>query len=106
MVLPPTLHVQRFFAQARSAAFGAARVAAVPAQEHAHVQFVLLRFEEVEELPDAIDLLVAFEHQVLLVFGQIAERHVEADAPCGLLAEIAPAIPCPWAWSTARPRLR
>jgi hypothetical protein len=42
----------------------------------------------------------------LLVFGEIAERDVEAHAARRPACGNRPAILCPWAWSTARWRLR
>ena len=73
------LHVKRFFAHARPGAFRAARIAAVPAEKHAHMQLVLLGFEEVEELAHAFDLPATLENGLLFLLGQIAERNVEAD---------------------------
>ena len=74
-VLAAHAHVERFLAQARALAIGAQRVAAIAAQENAHVQLVLLGFQVVEEAADeSVDGLA-------LVFGQIAERRA-ASGPC------------------------
>ena len=51
-VLAAHAHVERLLAQARALAFGAERIAAIAAQEDAHVQLVLLGFQVVEEAPD------------------------------------------------------
>ena len=40
-----------------------------------------------EKLADALHLPVAFDHELLLFFGEIAERHVTADARAGLFPE-------------------
>src|SRR6185437_7612610 len=65
--------VERFFAETRTVAIRAARVAAVTAEKYAHVDLILLRFEIVEVLADAIELrlAVAFEDEALLGFGEI-----------------------------------
>ena len=51
-VLAAHAHVERLLAQARALAFRAERVAAVAAEEHAHVQLVLLGFQVIEEAAD------------------------------------------------------
>ena len=51
-VLAADPHVESFLAQPRALALGALRIAAIAAQEDAHVQLVLLRLEVVEELAD------------------------------------------------------
>ena len=53
-VLAADPHVERLLAQARAAAIRAERVAAVPAQEDAHVHLVLLAFQVLEEAADEV----------------------------------------------------
>src|SRR6185312_10319819 len=79
--------IQCVFAQPRAAAVRAARIPAVLAQEDAHMQFVLLRVEVIEELPDSVYLLVAFDHKLLLSFGQIAEWRLVTHTRARLLAK-------------------
>ncbi len=81
--------VERVLVQPGPAAIGAARVAAIAAQKDAHVQLVFFGVEEIEELADAFDLLIAFQHEPLFFLGQIAEGNVEADAAVYLCFEIA-----------------
>ena len=52
------------------------------------MQLVLLGFEVVEELADAVDFLAAFENQLLLFFGEVAEGDIKADAAGGFDAEV------------------
>ena len=82
MVLPRDPNVQRLRAQPRSLAVRTLRIAAIPAQEHAHVNFVFLRFHFVEEPVNV------FEDQRLFLRRQIAERHVPADFAARGLAEM------------------
>ena len=53
-VLAADAHIERFLAQPRALAFRAQRVAAVPAQEDAHVHLVLLAFQVIEEAADEL----------------------------------------------------
>src|SRR6185437_1885582 len=65
-------------------------IAPVPAQQNTNVNLVLLRFQITEILPDAVQLCfrIAFKDEATLGLGEVAERHVEADAASRLLAEI------------------
>src|SRR5690606_33505858 len=75
------LHVPRLAPQPRAAAIGARLVAAIPAQEHADVDLVLLPLEPGEEPADArIVAAIAFDHDPPLLGGEIAPRRVERNA--------------------------
>ena len=76
-------HVQRLFAQAGALALRAQRVAAVTAEEDAHVQLVFLGFQVSEEAADEI------VHQLALFAGQVGEGRAKAHLAAGGLAEIA-----------------
>src|ERR1700691_1148280 len=89
----PDTGVQSLFTQAGSATIGTARIAAITAQENAHVQFVFLCFEKVEKLPDASTYSFSLQNDPLLVFGQIAKRNIEADAAFRLHAEVTQPFP-------------
>ena len=83
-VLAADAHVEGLLAQARAFAFGTKSIAAVPAEKDADVEFVLLRFEVVEEAADEV------VDGVALGFGEVTECHGRADlASADRLLEIA-----------------
>src|SRR5207249_320838 len=62
---PADLHVERFLSQTRALAFGAKRVPAITAQEHADVQLVLLGFEVIKKAThEIVDLLALLLREV------------------------------------------
>ena len=76
--------------QARTATLSAFRVVAVAAEHDPHVHLVGARFEPVEEAAHAVPFVFfpgsfriagvfAFEHPLLLVFGQVEEGGVDVD---------------------------
>src|SRR5208283_219253 len=74
---------QRFLAQPRALAFRAQRVAAVTAEEDAHMQLVLLGFQVRKKAADEI------VYQLALVVRQVGEGRAETHFPARRLAEIA-----------------
>src|SRR6185295_12560550 len=77
------LDVARLAAQPRTAAVRAREIAAVAAEEHAHVDFVLLALEPAEEPADPLVLAVlrgSIDHETLLVLRQLRPRHFEPDS--------------------------
>ena len=72
-VLAADAHVERLLPESRALAFGAERITAVAAEEHAHVHLVLLAFQVIEEAADEV------VEGVALAGAQVAVRHVEAD---------------------------
>src|SRR6185312_14264950 len=66
------------------------RITAVPAQQDTNVNLVLLRFEIAEVLAYTVEFrfTIALENQISLSFGEVAERHIEADAAPRLFLKI------------------
>src|SRR6185369_7390882 len=71
-------------AQTRSVAVGTAGIAAIPAEQNAHVDLVFLGFQVLEEFAHRVEDLV------LLGLTQIAERNVEPHFSLRTLLEIDP----------------
>ena len=97
-VLAAHAHVERFLAQARALALRAQRVAAVPAQEDAHVQLVLLGLQVVEEAADEVV-------RASRARRRSGRRRARRSAPCARpTCGNCPARSGTWAWSTGPPR--
>ena len=80
-------HVAGLAAQPRAGALRARQVAAIPAEEDAHVHLVLLPFEPGEEAADpGVLAAVALDDDAALGVGQILPGRVEVDAQASGLA--------------------
>src|ERR1700682_1806549 len=75
-------HGARLGTQARSTALRAERVSAITAQKHAHVQLIFFPFQQIEKTLDATKpfVRVALQDQMLLLWSQIAVRHINWHA--------------------------
>src|SRR6185503_14444762 len=78
------LDVARFATQPGAAAVGAREVAAIAAQEHAHVDFVFLALEPAEEPADPFVVVISagggtLDDEADFVFRQLGPRHVEPE---------------------------
>ncbi len=77
-------HVPRFASEPCPAAIRAGLVAAIPAEEHADVDLVLLPLQPGEEAANALEVAaVSFDDEPRSLRGQIGPRDVEADAAGG-----------------------
>src|SRR5271166_1963168 len=79
-VFAADLHLTGLAPQAQTAALGADRIAAIAAEEDAHVQLVLLALEVREETAHAREFAVAAHDEVLLLGREVLPRHIERNA--------------------------
>src|SRR5271157_1133580 len=77
--LPLDAHVHRLAAQAAALALRAQRVAAIPAEEDAHVQLVFLPLQVLEEPANPKEVGVALHHPPALRSGEAVIGHVERN---------------------------
>ena len=73
-------HIPRLALESGAATVRAREVPAIPAQEHADVDLVLLPFEPPEKAANPFIVAVAVDDELPLFIGQIRPGHVETDA--------------------------
>src|SRR5260370_385583 len=73
--------MSHIYREERLAASGAKRVTTIAAEEHAHVQFVLLALEMLEEATHAAEIAVTIDNKLLLLGVEFIPGHVQRN-PC------------------------
>src|ERR1039458_7655164 len=70
------LYLPGFAPQAQARAIRAHRIAAIPAEEDPHVQFVLFAFQMLEEATHTPEFAITVDDVILLLAGKVLPRYV------------------------------
>src|SRR5689334_8912426 len=78
-VLPLDAYIQGLAPQTSPVAFGAKGITPIAAEEHAHVQLVLLALQVGKESANAFEIPVSLKQPLALFYGQLVVRNIGGD---------------------------